>query len=128
MTTIKQLKELVTTFLNTEFVNDSKSAYGSLANTMFYSEYPEEDSKYNNEFDYEVLSKASTLGLTVKFEENHGGVGEGDQYWSVYSFTKDNQTVHVKFNGWYASHYGSEFTEWFFVESKKVTVTQFIRE
>lgn len=128
MTTKKQLKELVTSFLNTNFVNDSKSDYGSLANTMFYSDYPEHDSKYNNEFDYEVLAKAAELGLTVEFEDSHGGEGEGDQYWSVYSFTKDNQTVHVKFNGWYASHYGSEFTEWFFVKPKQVTVTQFVQE
>lgn len=128
MTTKKQLKELVASFLESYFVNDSKSEYGSLANTMFYSEYPEHDGEYNGDFELEVLAKESELGLIVKFEDNHGGEGEGSQYWSVYSFTKDNQTVHVKFNGWYTSHYGSEFTEWFFVKPKKVTVTQFVQE
>lgn len=128
MTTKKQLKDLVASFLESYFVNDSKSDYGSLANTMFHSEYPERDNEYNNEFDCEVLAKADELGLIVKFEDNFGGEGEGSQYWSVYSFTKDDQTVHVKFNGWYASYHGSEFTEWFFVKLKQVTVTQFIEE
>lgn len=58
MTTKKQPKELVASFLESYFVNDSKSDYGSLANTMFYSEYPEHNGKYNNEFDCEVLAKA----------------------------------------------------------------------
>lgn len=127
MTTKKQLKELVASFLEADFNNES-SGHSNLPNAMFHSEYPEKDCKYNSDLDLETLAKADELGLTVKFEDNHGGEGEGDQYWSVYSFTKDNQTVHVKFNGWYASHYGSEFTEWFFVKPKKVTVTQFVQE
>ena len=63
--------------------------------------------------------------INYEHKDNHGGEGEGDQYWSVYSFTNGTDVVYVKFNGWYASYSGSEFTEWFFVEPKKVEVVQY---
>ena len=122
---IQKLKETVKEFLEAEY---SEGDYGSITKAMFKSDYPKEDSKWNLEFENEVLAKAKELYLKIEHVDNFGGEGCGDQYWSVYSFTKDNQTVYVKFDGWYASHYGSEFTEWFFVKPKQVTVTQFIQE
>lgn len=52
----------------------------------------------------------------------------GDEYWSVYSFTDGKETVYIKFDGWYQSYNGSEFTEWFFVEPKQKTVTIFEKD
>jgi len=125
MTNKEQLKETVKSFLDTDFPD---SDYGSLPSAMFLSEFPEEGSKYNGEVELEILSKVDKLGLQVNFVKNFGGEGCGDRYWSIYSFTKNNETVYVQFDGWYASHYGSEFTEWFFVKPKEVTVTQFVQE
>ena len=64
-------------------------------------------------------------GITCKCVDNYDGEDQGSDYWSVYSFTKDNETVYVKFQGWYASHYGSEYQSWSFVEPKQKTVTVF---
>lgn len=122
---VELLKNLVKEFLDADYPDGD---YGSLPSAMFHSEFPSQDSKYNAEFEISVLDTAKTLGIQVNFVENFGGEGEGDKYWSVYSFTKDGQTVYVKFDGWYASHYGSEFNDWFFVKPEQVTVTQFIRE
>lgn len=63
--------------------------------------------------------------INYKHKDNHGGEGEGDQYWSVYSFTNGADVVYVKFNGWYASYDGSNFTDWFFVEPATVEVVQY---
>jgi hypothetical protein len=65
-------------------------------------------------------------GVVIDFKEQHGGEGEGDKYWSVYEFKQGDESVHVKFDGWYASHVGSEMTDYFFVEPKQVTVTEYV--
>jgi hypothetical protein len=119
----KELKAKVTEFLETEFESDGDC--GDLKNTMFHSDYPQEGYKYNGEFEDAVLAKADELGLQVAFCDNHGGEGEGEDYWSVYSFTDGDNVVYVQFDGWYASYNGAEFTEWFFVEPKEVMVTQY---
>lgn len=121
---IQKLKETVKEFLEAEY---SEGDYGSITRTMFKSDYPKEDSKWNGKFEHEVLAKAKELNLKVEFVDNFGGEGCGDQYWSVYSFTKDNETVYVQFDGWYASYVGSEYNEWFFVEPKEEVVVNFYR-
>lgn len=125
MTTKKQLKETVTSFLNTEFVNEGD--YSSLPKTMFESCYPKAGSKWNGDFENEVLNKASALNLQVDFVDSYGGEEQGKDYWAVYSFTDGQEVVYVQFDGWYASYNGSEYEEWFFVEPKQVTVTQFFK-
>jgi len=61
--------------------------------------------------------------------DQHGGEGEGEDYYSVYEFgIKDTEEkVFVKFQGWYQSYNGYEFNEWFFVEPKEVVVTEYVK-
>lgn len=61
--------------------------------------------------------------IAVKQVDSYGGEDMGSDYWSVYSFTKDNEEVFVKFYGWYASHYGSEYRGHKFVAPKEKTIT-----
>lgn len=75
----------------------------------------------------EFTSACCSEMIDYKHENNFGGDGQGDDYWSVYSFTNGTDVVYVKFNGWYASYSGSEFSEWFFVEPKKVEVVQYFQ-
>ena len=65
-----------------------------------------------------------TLG---KFEmvEKFGGEGSGDDYYAVYHFI--DHDVYIKFQGWYASHSGSEYEEMYEVRPEQVTVTQYNR-
>lgn len=118
---MQNLKQKVKEFLENE------GDYGSLPKTMFSSEYPEEDSKWNGDFENAVLAKADELGIRVNFIDNFGGEGQGEDYWAVYSFTDSDNVVYVQFDGWYASYNGSEYSEWFFVEPKQVVVTQFFK-
>lgn len=70
------------------------------------------DEKFDNEL------------ITVKKVDSYGGEDMGSEYWTVYSFTKDNEIVYVKFYGWYASHFGSEYQGFNIVtpEQKIITV------
>lgn len=65
--------------------------------------------------------------INFEYEARFGGEGCGDDYWSVYSFSKGNEKVFVQFDGWYQSYNGSEYSEWFFVEPKEVTVTEYYK-
>lgn len=72
----------------------------------------------------------STKGITVEYVDGYGGEDCGREYWSVYSFT-DNKTgekVYVKFDGWYASHYGREYEGWLFVKGVVVQKIEFQAE
>lgn len=64
-------------------------------------------------------------GIKEKLEEHHGGEGEGDQYWSVWSFTKDGETVYVQLDGSYASYDGTTYDSWFFVEPEEYVAVRY---
>jgi len=67
-------------------------------------------------------------GLEFREIEQYGGEGQGEEYWTVYEFSNMNgDTAYVKFEGWYASHHGSEFQELYLVRPKEVVKTEWIR-
>jgi len=52
----------------------------------------------------------ATLGYgEVKEVDSHGGEGEGEDWWVVFHFI--DHDVHIKVDGWYQSHNGTEFEE-----------------
>ena len=61
--------------------------------------------------------------INVKLLDQYGGEDMGSEYWSVYSFSKDNETFFIKFYGWYASHVGSEYQGYKFVSPQQKTIT-----
>jgi hypothetical protein len=61
--------------------------------------------------------------ITVTNVCSYGGEDMGSDYWCVYSFSKDNETLFIKFYGWYASHVGSEYQGYKFVNPQQKTVT-----
>lgn len=85
------------------------------------------DNRYVNDETRTFLSDLVNKQISWKREDNYGGEGMGDDYWSVYSFSKDDQKVYIKFDGYYQSYNGAEFDEFYQVEPKQVTVTQFHR-
>ena len=105
--------EVINHFFNTEATSAEESSG--------YSWFDEGES---NDFFGDLMGKRIDFVLM----DSYGGEGEGEDYWSVYKFTKDGKEyIYVKFHGWYQSYVGSEFDEWFFVKPKQVTVTQFVR-
>jgi hypothetical protein len=100
-------------------------------NTFFQSEFTVDISKWDSEEEINDKKAAqlffSDNGIEFNHEDNFGGEGQGEDYWSVYSFKDKStgETLYVKFDGWYQSYNGSEFDEWYFVKPKQVQVTQY---
>jgi len=62
-------------------------------------------------------------GISTNTVEEYGGEDQGSEYWYVWKFTKDSDIVYVKFFGWYASHYGSEYQGFKIVSPQERTIT-----
>lgn len=104
------------------------TAGSDVLGSFFQSDTLEIDKWTDDESETEVFVN-KTKGLNIDYEhvDNHGGEGEGEDYWSVYKFTHGTDIVYVKFSGSYQSYSGSDYNEWFFVVPKAVEVTQFFR-
>lgn len=94
-----------------------------IEDSFFCSDYDAEITEWDDQDTIEFKNALSEAGITAEHKDNYGGEGEGDDFWSVYAFCKGDETVYVKFQGWYASYHGREFNEWFFVEPKQKTIT-----
>jgi hypothetical protein len=100
-----------------------QNADSDIIQKFFDSEMQDETTSWDSADIIEFKTTVQLKGISMENVDQHGGEGEGEQYWSVYKFTKEGQNVFVKFNGWYQSYNGSEFTDWFFVEPKDRVVT-----
>jgi hypothetical protein len=79
--------------------------------------------------DYERIVTDYLLenGVSTKLVDEHGGKGQGDEFWAVYEFTKGTDSVFIQFDGFYASHIGSEYQECFPVKPKVIEQTIYER-
>jgi hypothetical protein len=115
---MQNLKNTVETLL-TEGASDLQ--------TQFFYSYVTDGNRWDEELVTDFKAKAASLNISFKHEDNFGGEGMGDHYWSVYSFSKGSEKVYVKFQGWYASYNGADYNEYFFVEPKEVTRVEFFK-
>lgn len=70
----------------------------------------------------ETTFQDASIGFTCV--DSHGGEGEGEDFYTVYKFTNStDEDVYVKFQGWYQSYNGSEFTDYRFVQPVQRMVT-----
>lgn len=53
----------------------------------------------------------------------HGGEGQGDEFWHVYKFEQADKSCLIKFDGWYSSYDGAEYSDYFEVEPKQKVIT-----
>ena len=61
--------------------------------------------------------------ITYDKVDSYGGEDQGSTYYRVYCFQSSSEKVYIKFNGWYASHYGSEYRDFEIVTPKQRTIT-----
>ena len=95
---------------------------------LFNTEFKQENSKYDSDELTEFKAALQSSGIAVKHVDNYGGEDCGSEYWSVYEFSKGNEKVFVKFNGWYQSYNGSEFEEWFFAKAVPKSGFDYVQE
>lgn len=85
--------------------------------------YDENDGKIKT-MSINIVEEINKLGYVIKSEDGYGGEGRGDNYWGVFSLTKDNHTVYIKLDGYYASYNGStvDYHDWNIVVPATKTV------
>ena len=112
------LKDIVQTMLDSTSDSDLESGFFHEEITDGYYDKDDEENGI-------VLAEKHLSDNSVKFEcvEQHGGEGEGEDFYTVYKFTKGDEAVFVKFQGWYQSYNGSEMTGYNFVTPKQFMVT-----
>lgn len=68
--------------------------------------------------------------VASKVVDSYGGEDCGSTYYTVYEFRIDNgnegETFYLRFNGWYASHYGTDYQDFREVRPKQVTRTEYV--
>lgn len=108
--------EEITQVLGSELFdeNDQEPARWMYEDVYSSADEIEEEGEFKEEF--------AKLG---KFEmvEDFGGEGQGDDYYKVYHFI--DHDVYIQFQGWYASHAGSEYEEMYEVRPEQVTKTEY---
>lgn len=104
------------------------TAGSDVLGSFFQSDTPEINKWTDDGSETEVfVNTAKGLNIDYEHVDNHGGEGEGEDYWSVYKFNHGTENVYVKFSGSYQSYDGSDYDEWFFVVPKTVEVVQFFQ-
>lgn len=80
---------------------------------------------------FEFLESSGENGVnipgvgTAVFETQHGGEGQGDEYWYVFKLvTADEYPRYFKVDGYYTSYEGGYYDELYEVFPKQVQVTQ----
>ncbi len=89
----------------------------------FLDEESTADNIFCEIFDENTLPAGVQMGLA----DSYGGEGQGEEYWAVYKFEREGETLYVKFDGCYYSYEGSSYDSWFFVEPREVVVTQYFK-
>lgn len=94
-----------------------KETDNEVCRELFESEVSLERGYYDSTEVTEFKEKLQKEGIVITHIERYGGEDQGREYWSVYSFSKGDDIVYVKFDGWYASYNGSEYEEWYFAKA-----------
>ncbi len=74
-----------------------------------------EPSRWDEQEVVEFKRETKEAGIAFEFVDRYGGEDQGSDYWCVWKFSKDGEECFVKFHGWYASHYGTDYQGWKFV-------------
>lgn len=116
--TFKEIEEI----LNSGIFYDYDCAPVSWMNEEVYTSADEIEIQTNSDETFKDLF--SQLG-EIKTVYQFGGEGCGDDYYTIYHFVTHD--VYIKFAGWYASHYGSEYSNMYEVRPIEVTKIEYKR-
>lgn len=75
---------------------------------------------------FDSLLKLRPEQIKAEVVDSYGGEDQGSEYYHVWKFTMDDETVFARFDGTYASHYGTDFDGWKFVTPQERTVIVYV--
>lgn len=139
-----EVKNLFNKIYDTKYYtnyNDEMLRHYGGSDYMIYSDRPEID-KYVIDGEHELIGTFFDRNINVfdnvqnpcvkLFNENGFHIvsidakgydnSESDGCYSIYKFEKNGKECFVKFNGWYSSYGGSEFTKYFEVIQTEKTI------
>ena len=96
--------------------------------SFFHESISDEHERYDSVEATELKNQLNDAGIRFERKQHYGGEDQGSDYWTVYEFSNKTETVLIKFNGWYASHVGSEFDDFYVVEGKTKTVVEYKKQ
>jgi hypothetical protein len=79
-------------------------------------------SMMHEDYDDDIETVLNNHLIHFEVVDSYGGEDQGSDYWCVWKFSKDNEECFIKFQGWYASHYGTEYQGYKFVTPAQKTV------
>ena len=59
-----------------------------------------------------VAKTLTEAGFSIKQVDQHGGEGQDDEYWIVFSVTKGDETKCFQLSGWYRSFQGHAYDDY----------------
>lgn len=71
---------------------------------------------------FDALLSLRPEDIEAEVVDSYGGEDQGSEYYHVWKFTMAGEVCFVRFDGTYASHYGTDFDGWKFVTPKEKTV------
>ena len=71
---------------------------------------------------FDELVKLRPEKISAVVVDSYGGEDQGSEYYHVWKFTMDDEVSYVRFDGTYASHYGTDYDGWGFVTPREKTV------
>ena len=105
-----------------------KDAPNACMQKMFHQDFDEEISEYDDEETRAFKIALEAKKITVKHVQHYGGEGEGEQYWTVYSFSNASELVFITFDGYYQSYDGATYRGFYEVEPVEKLVTFYERK
>jgi len=75
---------------------------------------------------FDELVKLRSEKISAVVVDRYGGEDQGSEYYHVWKFTMENEVSYVRFDGTYASHYGTDFDGWKFVTPQEKTVIVYV--
>lgn len=120
-TCVDTLLEKVDRLADRSFFNEDFAAYPNNENSLElevcerleFIEADIDDPEYSQEYRDELLAEKELVdlskGIVYECVDSYGGEDCGREYYYIWKFTRGEESVVFKFEGWYASHYGSEF-------------------
>lgn len=95
---------------------------------LFNQDFTPEFNRWDSDEDIEFKTKLQSENIIVEQVDHHGGEGEGEEYWTVWSFSNANEVVYIKFDGTYMSYDGSTYDEFYEVQAVERLVTFYERK
>lgn len=115
------LKDLLKDYFDNNSDDASDAMFGG--NLWGYVPYTPKGGQPSNYLrsSFEIFAEAHGIAQPTLVED-FGGEDMGSTYYAVHKFTRGDETVFIKFYGYYASYNGADYEGFVFVNPKEKTV------